>query len=163
MCDSPCSILFSGILCFFLKSPVCYHYSSTFWGKNTAIAIMHRCQRPQQPLWQLNTNTEVKIQKTTRKLIYIFAITNSSTYHVSLEGFLMTLAAPKWFPVFATSSCCSLFQPRKTICWYQIAAILITYWESGYCNIYTSVLIVKELISSAKHGWESLVLLKSAS
>lgn len=100
-----------------------------------------------------NTNTEVKIQKTTRNLIYMFAIANSSTYPVSLKGFSVTLAALKWFPIFATSSCCSLFQPRKTICWYQIAASFITYLGSDYCNIYISVLIVKQLISLFCHAW----------
>lgn len=60
-----------------------------------------------------NTNTDIKIQKTTRKLICTLATANSSTYPVSLEGFSVTLAAPKWFLMFATSSCCSLFQPKK--------------------------------------------------
>lgn len=153
MCDSPCSILFSGIFCFFHKSPVGYHYSSTFWGQNTTITIMHRCQWPQQPVGKLNTNTEVKIQETTRKLTCIFAITDSSTYPASLEGFSVTLAAPKWFPMFATSSCWSFFQPKKSICWYQIAVIFITYLELGYCNIYISVLLVKQLISLFCQAW----------
>lgn len=111
-----------------------------------------------------NINTDVKIQKTTRKLICMFAIANSNTYPVSLEGFSVALAALKWFPMFATSSCCSLFQPRKTICWYQIAAIFITYLESDYCNIYISVLISRQLISLFCQAWLRIFsILKSAS